>query len=45
LLLLPLLLLLLLLLLQVYDLSKLEGDEYGPAGGSPPASFRDHSQL
>ncbi|WIA21468.1 hypothetical protein OEZ85_000675 [Tetradesmus obliquus] len=30
---------------QVYDLSKLEGDEYGPAGGSPPAAFRDHSQL
>eukprot|EP00775_Hariotina_reticulata_P013625 gene13625-13751_t len=30
---------------QVYDLSKLEGDEYGPAGMSPPAALRDHGQL
>ncbi|KAF6253343.1 tubulin binding cofactor C-domain-containing protein [Scenedesmus sp. NREL 46B-D3] len=30
---------------QVYDLSKLEGDEYGPGGGSPPAAFRDHSHC
>ncbi len=28
--------LLCLLRLQVYDLSKLEGDEYGLTGGSPP---------
>lgn len=36
-----------LLLPQVYDLSKLEGDEYGPLNGSPPAGtfLRDHSQL
>ncbi|KAF8056726.1 tbccd1 [Scenedesmus sp. PABB004] len=30
---------------QVYDLSKLEGDEVGAAGGSPPAALRDTSQL
>jgi hypothetical protein len=29
---------------QVYDLSKLEGDEYGLAGASPPA-LRDTSSL
>lgn len=29
---------------QVYDLSKLEGDEYGLSGGSPPA-FRDAPSL
>jgi hypothetical protein len=29
---------------QVYDLSKLEGDEYGLAGGSPPP-VRDTNAL
>jgi hypothetical protein len=30
--------------LQVYDLSKLEGDEYGLSGGSP-THFRDGNAL